>query len=64
MSNKPKSSKTKSAEKDREPTRERNLDRDLDEALEETFPGSDPVAMTDPVVDVVRGRRKSKSAHA
>jgi len=64
MSNKPKSSKTKSAEKDREPTRERNLDRDLDEALEETFPASDPVAMTDPGVEVLKSRRKSKSAHA
>ncbi len=25
------------------------LDRTLDEGLEETFPGSDPVAVTDPV---------------
>jgi hypothetical protein len=64
MSNKPKSKKTKSAKNDREPSRERNLERDLDEALEETFPASDPVAMTDPVVDVLKGRRKNKSAHA
>jgi len=64
MANKPKSNKTKSAEKDREPSRARNLERDLDEALEETFPASDPVAMTDPVIDVLKGRRKNKSAHA
>ena len=64
MSKKPKSNKTKSAEKDREPSRKRTLERDLDEALEETFPASDPVAMTDPVIDVLRGRRKNKSAHA
>jgi len=64
MSKKPKSNKTKSAEKDREPIRKRNLERDLDEALEETFPASDPVAMTDPVIDVLKGRRKNKSAHA
>jgi hypothetical protein len=64
MTNKPKSNKAKSAEKEREPSHERNLERDLDEALEETFPASDPVAMNDPVVDVLKGRRKSKSAHA
>ena len=64
MSNKPKSKKTKSAKIDSEPSRERNLERDLEEALEETFPASDPVAMTDPVVDVLKGRRKNKSAHA
>jgi Mn2+/Fe2+ NRAMP family transporter len=31
------------------------IERDLEEGLEETFPASDPVAITDPVVDVVKG---------
>jgi hypothetical protein len=34
------------------------LERDLEEGLEETFPASDPVAITEPVVDVVKGDRK------
>jgi len=28
--------------------------------LEETFPGSDPVAITDPVVDLPKGRPKKR----
>ncbi len=31
--------------------KERKLDRRLDEALEETFPGSDPVAISQPAPD-------------
>jgi hypothetical protein len=64
MSKKPKPGKPKPAEKGRELNHRRNVERDLDEALEDTFPASDPVAMTDPVVDVLKGRRKSKSSHA
>jgi hypothetical protein len=57
MSNKPKRDKPKPTEKGRKPNRQR--DRELDEALEETFPASDPVAITDPVVNVLKGRRKN-----
>jgi hypothetical protein len=32
----------------RKKTAKRRVDRELDEALMETFPGSDPVALTDP----------------
>jgi hypothetical protein len=59
MSNKPKRDKPKPAEKGRKPNRQRDRERDLDEALEETFPASDPVAITDPVVNVLKGRRKN-----
>ena len=31
--------------------KQRKLDRQLDEALEETFPGSDPVAVSQPAPD-------------
>jgi hypothetical protein len=31
--------------------KQRRLDRQLDEALEETFPGSDPVAISQPAPD-------------
>jgi hypothetical protein len=64
MSNKRKTGKPKSKETEPKPNRRQDIERNLDEALEETFPASDPVAMTDPVVDVLKGRRKSKSPHA
>ena len=57
MSNKPKADKPKSGEKGRKPDLQ-ELERDLEEGLEETFPASDPVAITEPVVDVVKGDRK------
>ena len=38
--------------------KERGLDRLLDEALEETFPGSDPVAISQPAPDDRRRRGK------
>lgn len=39
---------------------QQELERDLEEGLEETFPGSDPVAITDPVVDLPKGRQKTR----
>jgi hypothetical protein len=57
MSKKPRLDKPKSDEKAKKPGRQ-DLERDLEEGLEETFPASDPVAVTEPVVDVVRGDRK------
>jgi hypothetical protein len=51
---KPKPDKSKSSETRHKPD-QRELERDLEEGLEETFPASDPVAVTDPVVDVVKG---------
>ena len=38
--------------------KQRKLDRRLDEALEETFPGSDPVAISQPAPDDRRRRGK------
>jgi hypothetical protein len=38
--------------------KQRRLDRQLDEALEETFPGSDPVAISQPAPDDRRRRGK------
>jgi hypothetical protein len=38
--------------------KQRKLDRLLDEALEETFPGSDPVAISQPAPDDSLRRRK------
>ena len=35
------------------------LERDLEKGLEDTFPASDPVAVTEPVVDVVKGNQKN-----
>jgi hypothetical protein len=57
MSKKPKPDKPKPDDKGRKPDRQ-ELERDLEEGLEETFPASDPVAVTDPVVDVAKGDRK------
>lgn len=42
-----KSDTAKPATKKDEPDKER-LERELEEGLEETFPGSDPVAVTEP----------------
>jgi nicotinate phosphoribosyltransferase len=47
MSAKPKSEKPKSG---KEQIKDR-LERELEEGLEETFPGSDPVAVTEPAVE-------------
>jgi hypothetical protein len=38
--------------------KQRKLDRQLDEALEETFPGSDPVAISQPAPDDRLRRQK------
>jgi len=54
MPKKPKADKPKATDKGHKSDRQR-LERDLEEGLEETFPASDPVAITDPVVDVVKG---------
>jgi len=62
MSNKPRRDKPKPTEKDHKPKRQRDLERNLDEALAETFPASDPVAVLDPVVDVLKSRRKNNRA--
>jgi len=59
MPNKPKRQKRKLSERERKSNRQRDIERNLDEALEETFPASDPVAATDPAVDVLKGRRKN-----
>jgi hypothetical protein len=64
MSNKPKRDKPKSTEKGRKPNHPRDCERDLDEALEETFPASDPVAITDPVVNVLKGSRRKNNLRA
>jgi hypothetical protein len=61
MSNKPKRARPKPSEKGCKPNPQRDCERDLDEALEETFPASDPVAITDPIVNVLKGRRKNNS---
>lgn len=60
MSKKPKLHKPKSAKKGGKSARQQELERDLEEGLEETFPGSDPVAVTDPVVDLPKGRQKTR----
>ena len=60
MKKKPKSRKPKSAKKGGKSAHQRELERDLEEGLAETFPGSDPVAITDPVVDLPKGRHKTR----
>ena len=55
MSKKPKRDEPKA--KAQKPSR-RQLERDLEEGLEDTFPASDPVAVTEPVIDVVKGNPK------
>jgi hypothetical protein len=60
MSKKPKLHKPKSAKKVGKSAHQRKLERELEEGLEETFPGSDPVAITDPVVDLPKGRPKKR----
>ncbi len=54
MSKKSKREKPKPGDKRQKPDRQ-ELERDLEEGLEETFPASDPLAVTDPVADVVKG---------
>jgi hypothetical protein len=57
MPNKPKIDQPKPSAKERKPGRE-ELERDLEEGLEDIFPASDPVAVTEPVTDVVKGVTK------
>ena len=57
MSKKPRLDKPKPDAKAKKPGRQ-ELERDLEEGLEDTFPASDPVAITDPVVDVVKGSKE------
>jgi hypothetical protein len=57
MSKKLRREKPKPDDKSNKPGR-RELEHDLEEGLEETFPASDPVAVTDPVVDVVKGDKR------
>ncbi|HEY6023128.1 MAG TPA: hypothetical protein VIV34_03010 [Pseudolabrys sp.] len=57
MSSKRKPHKPKSSEKPRDPGRQER-ERDLEEGLEDTFPASDPVAITEPVVEVGKADRK------
>ena len=57
MPRKPAPDKAKSDHKPQKPSRQQ-LERDLEEGLEDTFPASDPVAVTEPVVDVVKGDTK------
>jgi len=57
MSGKAKGDKAKT-ERKRRSDRIR-LERDLEKGLEETFPASDPVAVTEPVVDIVKGDGKT-----
>ena len=47
MTRKPKSESPKSPKKKPESEKER-LERELEEGLEETFPGSDPVSVSEP----------------
>ena len=50
MTNKPKSGTPKPEFKEYKPTK-KELERDLEKGLEDTFPGSDPVAVTEPAPD-------------
>ena len=50
MTGKPKSKTPKPDFKEYKPSKER-LEHDLEEGLEDTFPGSDPVAVTEPAPD-------------
>jgi hypothetical protein len=58
MSKKAEPDRPKTEKRDRK-SNPRKVERDLDEGLEETFPASDPLAITDPVVDVLKDRRKT-----
>ena len=59
MTNKPKFDRPKPGGKGDKPDQQA-LERDLEEGLEGTFPASDPVAVTEPGTDVVKGDRKKK----
>ncbi|HZL41408.1 MAG TPA: hypothetical protein VFC45_14150 [Pseudolabrys sp.] len=58
MAKKPKAKTRKPAKQQTETTKKQKLkkkqalDRKLEEGLEETFPGSDPVAVTNPVREI------------
>ncbi len=53
MSEKRNTAEPMPTERKEQPNRQ-DLERELEEGLEETFPASDPVAITDPIVDVVK----------
>jgi nicotinate phosphoribosyltransferase len=57
MAKTPKFDRPKSSGKAHKPNHE-ELERELEEGLEDTFPASDPVAVTEPVVDIVKGGKK------
>ncbi|HET7912434.1 MAG TPA: hypothetical protein VFL49_10410 [Pseudolabrys sp.] len=57
MPKKPTVDKKKSRDQRGKSDRKR-LERNLELGLEDTFPASDPVAITEPVIDVVKGDRK------
>jgi hypothetical protein len=50
MNDKPKSAS--------DPKPDKKLERKLEEGLEETFPGSDPVSVTEPGIDHKRDKKK------
>jgi hypothetical protein len=50
MNNKPKPAN--------DPKPDKKLERELEEGLEETFPGSDPVSVTEPGIDRKPGKKK------
>jgi len=41
-----------------DPKPDKKLERKLEEGLEETFPGSDPVSVTEPGIDRKRDKKK------
>lgn len=57
MPKRPAGDKRRSRHKRGESVRERR-ERELEEGLEDTFPASDPVAITEPAVDIVKSDRK------
>lgn len=50
MNNKPKPAN--------DPKPDKKLERELEEGLEETFPGSDPVSVTEPGIGCKRDKKK------
>lgn len=51
MATKPKSETPKQGTKEQHKPSKEQLERELEEGLEETFPGSDPVSVTEPAPD-------------
>lgn len=60
MSNKPKSSPPKPGVNEHHKPSKEELERELEEGLEETFPGSDPVSVTEPASDKGGGGKNNK----